>query len=36
MLADLNEALANGRSFEWNLVAPLIRIPHENGNTGHL
>ena len=31
MLEDLNQALAYGRSLEWNLVAPLIRIPHENG-----
>lgn len=30
-LDELNRALANGRSIDWSLVAPFLRIPHEQG-----
>jgi hypothetical protein len=30
-LADLNNAMLNGRTLDWKLVAPLLCVPHEEG-----
>jgi len=30
-LADLNDSLSNGRTLDWKILAPLLRIPHVDG-----
>ncbi len=30
-LEDLNVALASGRTVDWKLIAPLLKVPHEDG-----